>query len=88
MRVKVYFQMSINLYNAEIEEEKHLITLGHHTGATPANSLLLIRFQCIDDLFLISISLIPLIDAMEKLPTALFTIKFPVGTPRSFTFHG
>ena len=31
MRVKVYFQMSINLYNAEIEEEKHLITLGHHT---------------------------------------------------------
>ena len=33
MRVKVYFQMSINLYNAEIEEEKHLITLGHHTHA-------------------------------------------------------
>ena len=32
MRVKVYFQMSINLYNAEIEEEKHLITLGHHTS--------------------------------------------------------
>ena len=31
MRVKVYFQMSINLYNAEIEEENHLITLGHHT---------------------------------------------------------
>ena len=30
MRFDVYFQMSINLYNAEIEEEKHLITLGHH----------------------------------------------------------
>ena len=36
MRVKVYFQMSINLYNAEIEEEKHLITLGHHTTVTSA----------------------------------------------------
>ena len=30
MRFKVYFQMSINFYNAKIEEEKHLITLGHH----------------------------------------------------------
>ena len=27
MRFKVYFQMSLNLYNAEIDEEKHLITL-------------------------------------------------------------
>ena len=34
MRVKVYFQMSINLCNAEIEEEKHLITLGHYRPAT------------------------------------------------------
>ena len=34
MRVKVYFQMSITLYNAEIEEEKHLIMLGHHTPVT------------------------------------------------------
>ena len=32
MRFKVYFQMSINLQNAIIEEEKHLITLGHHSN--------------------------------------------------------
>ena len=43
MRVKVYFQMSINLYNAEIEEEKHLITLGHHTVETRVEEPAFIR---------------------------------------------